>query len=66
MIVNCNWFYPYKFVRTRSIGAINVVITNLPRSIRFKIENVILIGIIPDLEHEQSTTIVDEVLEVWN
>ena len=42
------------------------MITNLPRSTCFKIGNVIPIGMIPNLEHEPSTTIVDEVLEAWN
>ena len=44
--MNVDWFNPYD--RTEySVGAIYLVIQNLPRSERYKFENVILVGMIP-------------------
>lgn len=34
IMLNCDWFCPYKKVRTYSIGALYSVVMNLPRSIR--------------------------------
>ena len=45
LMVNVDWFQPYKHT-TCSVGAIYLTIMNLPRSIRFKRENVILIGVL--------------------
>lgn len=45
-MVNIDWFQPYKHTQ-HSIGAIYMVILNLPRSERFKEENIMLIGILP-------------------
>ena len=45
-MLNCDWFQPFE--RTQySVGVLYAVILNLPRSIRFKPENVLIIGIIP-------------------
>lgn len=46
LAINIDWFQPYKHV-TYSVGAVYLVILNLPRSIRYKQENVILVGILP-------------------
>lgn len=46
LMVNIDWFSPYKH-SPYSVGAIYLVVTNLPRSERFKKENVILVGLIP-------------------
>ena len=46
LLVNVDWFQPYKHV-AYSVGVIYAVIINLPRCIRFKDENVIIIGVIP-------------------
>lgn len=46
VIMNIDWFQPYKHVRY-SVGVIYLVVMNLPRSVRYKVENVMLIGIIP-------------------
>ena len=46
IMMNIDWFQPYKRANY-SVGAIYVTIMNLPRSVRFKRENVILIGILP-------------------
>lgn len=49
---NVDWFCPYVRIRTKSIGAIYAVLLNLPRHLRHLEENVILIGILPDLPKE--------------
>ena len=46
LLVNVDWFQPYKHV-AYSVGVIYAVVINLPRSIRYKEENVIIVGIIP-------------------
>lgn len=46
LMMNVDWFNPYKH-SPYSLGAIYLVVLNLPRSERFKIENLLLIGIIP-------------------
>ena len=46
LMLNIDWFCPYKH-SPYSVGAIYLVITNLPRSERFKREKVILVGLIP-------------------
>ena len=44
--LNIDWFNPY--VETQySVGAIYLVVQNIPRSHRFKVENMILVGLIP-------------------
>ena len=50
-MLNVDWFQPFKQRSSYSVG-IYFVIMNLPRSQRFKFENVILVGIIPSLESE--------------
>ena len=46
ILINVDWFQPFKHI-SYSVGVIYAVIINLPRSIRYKTENVIIIGIIP-------------------
>ena len=46
LMMNVDWFQPYKHTCC-SVGAIYLTIMNLPRSMRFKRENVILVGILP-------------------
>lgn len=53
LMLNLDWFQPFEHVKY-SIGVIYVVILNLPRQERFKLKNVLLIGVIPDLNHEPS------------
>jgi hypothetical protein len=69
LILNIDWFNPYKH-STYSIGMLYMVNANLPRVERFKIENVFIVGIIPDMPHQPSTNtfvqpLVDELLESW-
>ena len=46
LMINVDWFQPYKHINY-SVGAIYVVILNLPRNLHYKRENVLLVGIIP-------------------
>ena len=46
LALNVDWFQPYTHV-TSSVGVIFLSIMNLPRSMRFKRENIILVGILP-------------------
>lgn len=54
LMLNLDWFQPFQHVKY-SIGVIYAVVLNLPRHLQFKLENVILIGIIPDMGKEPST-----------
>lgn len=51
LMLNVNWFQPFKHTNY-SVGAIYISFLNLPTEERFKRENIILIGIIPDLKKE--------------
>ena len=71
LTMNVDWFQPYKH-HTYSLGAIHLTIQNLPRTIRYKSENIILVGIIPG-PHEPSRTVnsyltplVQELQEAWS
>ena len=70
LTMNVDWFQPYKH-NIYSLGAIYLTIQNLPRTIRYKSENIILVGIIPG-PHEPSCTVnsyltplVQELQEAW-
>lgn len=69
-MLNVDWFQPFKLARY-SVGVIYLVVMNLPRNERFKVENVILVGVIPG-PHEPSRSIntylsplVDDFLVLW-
>lgn len=47
LTLNVDWFQAFDRKAPYSVGAMYLTINNLPRSIRFKKENVILAGIIP-------------------
>ena len=55
-----------------SVGAIYLTIQNLPRSERFKVENILLIGVIPGPKEPKYninsylTPLVVELKEAWN
>ena len=53
--LNLDWFQPFTRRNNISVGAIYLSILNLPREDRFKLENVILLGIITNLTHEPNT-----------
>ena len=46
LILNLDWFTPFKHIQY-SIGILYAVVANLPRSERYKLDNVIIIGCIP-------------------
>lgn len=72
LMLNFDFFQPYKH-RTDSYGVFYITLMNLPRDIRFKQENILLVGIIPSFEHEPTSLnpfmqpLVNElrVLESW-
>lgn len=55
LILNVDWFQPFKHTQY-SVGGIYLAIMNLPRSERFKRENLLLVGLIPG-PHEPALTI---------
>ena len=70
LILNIDWFNPFKHVQY-SVGVLYLVIANLPRSERYKIENVIIVGVLPGPNEPQKNMnsylkpFVDELLELW-
>ena len=69
-LLNVDWFQPFKH-SSYSIGIIYLVILNLPRSVRFKLENCIIVGIIPGPKEPKGCIntflgpMVHELLELW-
>lgn len=53
-MINVDWFQPYKRRPDFSVGAIYMVLLNLPREKRFLQENVFLVGVIPSFGKEPS------------
>ena len=70
-MLNIDWFQPYKH-RIYSIGVIYLAIMNLPRAIRFKRENIIIIGLLPGPAEPSKTIntyltpLVCELLLLWD
>ena len=70
LTLNVDWFEPFER-GVYSVGAIYLTIQNLPRSIRYKPENIILIGIIPGPGEPKKTInsyltpLVVELKEAW-
>ena len=50
-----DWFQPFKRLSSFSVSAIYLVILNLPRHLRFKRKNFILVGVIPTMDKEPPT-----------
>ena len=71
LFLNVDWYQPYKD-RKYSIGVLYMVIFNLLREVRYKRENVILIGLIPGPKepplsiNSYLTPLVSELLKLWN
>ena len=69
--LNVDWFKPYSRRSDVSVGVIYLVLLNLPREECFKWENVILVGVIPDMETMPKTInpflepLVDEMQVLW-
>ena len=55
VMLNVDWFQPFKHLSNFSIGEIYLVLLNLLRHLRFITENVVLVGIIPDMLKEPPT-----------
>ncbi|CAB4011940.1 Hypothetical predicted protein [Paramuricea clavata] len=70
-MLNVDWMQPFKHT-IYSVGVMYLVLMNLPRSVRFKPENVILVGIIPGPSqpplniNTYLSPLVDELLILWN
>lgn len=52
IMINVDWFQPFERRCDVSVGAIYGALMNLPRHLRFRRENILLIGIIPALQKE--------------
>ena len=72
LTLNIDWFGPFTN-STYSVGAIYLAVNNLPRSERFKTENVILVGVMPGPREARTSDInnylrplVDELLEWYD
>ena len=69
--LNVDWFQPYTRRSDVSVGVIYLVLLNLPREERFKWENFILVGVIPNMETMPKslnpflTPLVDEMKVLW-
>lgn len=69
-LLNIDWFQPFVHV-TYSVGVIYLVVLNLPRSIRFKKEYVLSLGVIPGPSEPKLTVnsylepIVDDLIKLW-
>lgn len=69
--LNVDWIQPFNHTQY-SMGIIYLAVENLPRSERFKVENVLLVGCIPgprEPKHNINSFLapmVDELLELWN
>ena len=71
IMLNVDWFQPYKHAN-HSCGVIYLVLMNLPREERFKLENVIIVGIIPGPKEPKGDinsflkSLVDELIDFWD
>ena len=57
LMLNVDWFSPFKHRRDYSVGALYISIMNLPREERFLKENILLAGIIPAMQKEPDKSI---------
>jgi hypothetical protein len=71
LMLNFDYFQPMKHRNDYSVGVLYLVVLNLPRSERFKWENVIVVGIIPNMDQEPKSLneflrpLVDELKVLW-
>ena len=77
--LNIDWFRPHK-ATNKSVGAMYMTVLNLPREIRCKLENILLIGVMPSLDYDDGkvtktepqnitpflTGLRDELLLLWH
>ena len=71
LMLNLDWFQPYQHLQY-SVGAIYLSILNLPSTLRYKLHNICLIGIIPGPNEPEITVnsyikpLVNDLLQFWN
>lgn len=72
IMINLDWFQPFDSA-TYSTGAIYGVICNLPREVRFKKENMLILALLPGPNevklhkiNHYLAPIIDELLEFWS
>ena len=71
LTLNVDWFEPFER-GVYSVGAIYMCIQNLPRDVRYRSENIILVGIMPGPKEAKKTInsfltpLVFELQEAWN
>ena len=68
--LNLDWFNPFKHVQY-SVGVLYLVVENLPRSERYKLENIIVVGTLPGPKEPKYINsylkpLIDELLILWN
>lgn len=73
LAIQCNmdWFQPFSRRNNVSVGVIYLTVLNLPRAQRYKMKNVIVYGIIPNLKKEPPLDeymkpLVSELKEFWD
>ena len=69
LLLNFDWYQPYKHV-SYSVGVIYGALINLPRHLRYKLENIIIIGVIPGPHEPKNLNsyfgiMVQELLSLW-
>ena len=69
LALNMDWFNPYEHAQY-SIGAIYLTILNLPREEHYKVENTILVGLMPGPSEPKRidpflSPLVDELMQLW-
>ncbi len=68
--LNLDWFNPFDHL-TYSVGVLYLVIENLPRCERYKLENIIIVGTIPGPKEPKHSInsylqpLIDELLDLW-
>ena len=71
IILNLDWFAPYKYVSNYSVGLIYGVVANIKRHERYTQPNTFMLGVIPNLEKEPASVnsfldlFVDDRLDGW-
>ena len=69
--LNLDWFNPFEHIQY-SVGVLYLVVENLPRSERYKMQNIILVGTIPGPKEPKNNInsylkpLVDELLTFWD
>ena len=66
-LLNVDWFQPFKH-QTYSVAVMYLWVMNLPRHIRFKRENIVLLGLIPGTTEPSLTYLtpnVSDLLRLW-